>query len=252
MKKPLIQSLERALDIVEIIRDASEAMRSADVARMSGLRVATANNILRTLYQRGYLTQDESSRYLLGPECFKLYGASADRFTELKRIVSVPVQELAAATGDTTFFGCEYYGSLYCVSISQGGGQLVVSPQQSWLDQLHCTASGKIIIAEHGLDWYAGLCRRTPPQALTEHTIVTVEAMAAEVEQIREKGYALSVGECAEEIAAVGIAVRDRSGAFVGALGQTFPAFYLENGRIDVEGRVEQMRRCARGIADEL
>ncbi len=251
-KKPLIQSLERALDIVEIVRDADGPMRSADVARRMGLRTATANNILRTLYQRGYLAQDDSSRYVLGSECFKLYSQASDRFTDLRRVVSEPVRELSERTGDTAFFGCEYYGSVYCVSMSIGGGQLVVSPQQSWVDQLHCTASGKIIIAEHGIDWYAEQCRRRPPRALTARTLVTVDAMAAEIGKIHEAGYALSIGECAEEIAALGIAVRDRTGAFVGALAQTFPAFYLESGRIDPVRRVEALRTSAARISHDL
>ncbi len=252
MKKPLIQSLERALDIVEIIRDAGEPVRSADVARLAGLRVATANNILRTLYQRGYLAQDESSRYLLGASCFKLYSAASDRFTDLRRAVSRVVRELAAATGDTAFFGCEVQGSLYCISISIGDGQLVVSPQQSWLDLLHCTAAGKVVIAEKGLEWYSQLCRRKPPKVLTSRTITTAAAMAAEIATVRETGYALSVGECAEEVAALGVAVRNRTGELVGALSQSFPALYLENGRVDPARRAEMLRSRAEGIGDEL
>jgi IclR family acetate operon transcriptional repressor len=251
-KKPLIQSLERSLDILEIVRDATAAIRSTDVAQQAGLRVPTANNILRTLFQRGYLRQDANSRYLLGPECFKLYSKASDSFSDLRRVVGTPVRELAEGTGDTAFFGCEYYGTLFCVALSQGGGQLVVSPQQSWLEQLHCTAAGKIVIAEKGVEWYAGLCRREPPKKLTPCTIVTVQGMVSEIEQIRQVGYALSVGESAEEIAALGVAVHDRSGMFVGSLAQSFPALYLESGRIEPARRAKRLHQIAERIAREL
>lgn len=252
MKKPLIQSVDRALDILEIVRDGTEPVRSSDVAQKAGLQVATTNNFLRSLFQRGYLAQDANSRYLLGPECFKLYSGAADRFTELRRVANGPVKELAGKTGDTTFFGCEYYGSLYCVSISVGGGQIVVPSQQSWLEKLHCTAAGKIVIAEKGIEWYAELCRRQPPKSLSPRTITTVEGMIPEIEKIHKKNYSLSVGECAEEIAALGIAVRNRSGEFVGALGQSFPALYLESGQINPAKRAEQLQTVAKGIGNEL
>jgi len=71
-RKTLIQSLDRALDILEIVRDGAGSLRSSDIAERAGLGVATAHNIIRSLYQRGYLAQDENSRYLLGPECFRL------------------------------------------------------------------------------------------------------------------------------------------------------------------------------------
>jgi DNA-binding IclR family transcriptional regulator len=252
MKKPLIQSLERALDILEIVRDGNGPVRASAVARQAGLRVATASNIVRTLYQRGYLAQDENHRYLLGASCYKLYNAASDRFSEVRRVVSGVVRELAEATGDTTFFGCECHGSLYCIAISIGDGHLVVSPHQSWLDLLHCTAAGKVVIAEKGVEWYSDLCRQQPPKALTPRTITTPAAMATEITTIRETGYALSVGECAEEIAALGVAVRNRAGELVGALSQSFPALYLENGRVEPVTRAAMLQRHAERIGDGL
>lgn len=251
-KKSLIQSLDRALDILEIVRDSSESSRSMDIAEKMGLRVATTNNILRSLYQRGYLAQDENSRYTLGPECFKLYQDASDSFEELRRIVSAPVKELAEKSGDTTFFGSEYYGTLYCVAISVGGGQLVVSNTQKWLDLLHCTAAGKVIIAEKGVEWYKKVCAKKEPVKLTSRTIVTCDGMAREIEKIQRDGYALSIGESAEEIAAIGVAAYNNDGTFVGALAQAFPAIYLETGKVDPKERNLILKQYTREIKNKV
>ena len=90
-KKSLIQSLDRALDILELVRDSAGAVRSSDIAEKVGLGVATAHNIIRSLYQRGYLAQDDNSRYLLGPECFKLYQGVSDNIAALRRVVEPAV-----------------------------------------------------------------------------------------------------------------------------------------------------------------
>ena len=251
-KKTLIQSLDRALDILELVRDKDDSVRASDIADKLGLGMATAHNIIRSLYQRGYLTQDDNSRYLLGPECFKLYKRASSDFDELRWVVNAPVAELADKTGDTTFFGCEYFGSLYCVSLSVGGGQLVVINTQEWLDQLHCTASGKIIIARHGVEWFTRLCKRKKPPRLTDKTVTTPEAMAAEIDAIRLRGYALCIGECHEGIAALGIGVYDANGKFIGSLGQSFPSFYLESGKIIPAERAALLQKYADKISHEI
>ncbi len=251
-KKTLIQSLDRALDILELIRDRDDSVRASDIAEELGLGVATAHNIIRSLYQRGYLTQDDNSRYLLGPECFKLFKRAASNFEELRRVIDPPVAELAKKTGDTTFFGCEYYGSLYCVSHSVGGGQLVVQNQQRWLEQLHCTGCGKMIIAHYGIEWYERLCKRKKPQKFTEKTILTTNDMAQELELIDKQNYALSIGECYDGIAAIGIAVYDAKGGFVGSLSQSFPSFFLESGQVVPKERAALLQKYAEKISHEL
>ena len=251
-KKTLIQSLDRAFDILEIVRDSSGAVRATDIANQLSLGVATAHNLIRSLYARGYLTQDENNRYLLGPECFKLYSAAGNNFDELRNIVSAPVQNLADESGDTTFFGCEYYGTLYCVSISTGGGQLVVTAKQDWLEKLHSTAAGKMINAQKGIQWYKKVCTNNPPQKFTEKTITTIKSMNAETLEIKKNAYAVSDKECSDEVAAVGVPVYDKDNKFVGSLAQSFPSFYLENGKIVLEERVKLLNSYAEKISNEL
>ena len=251
-KKSLIQSLDRALDILELVRDNIDSMRASDIAVQLGLGVATAHNIIRSLFQRGYLAQDENNRYFLGPECFKFYSSAGNNFDELRNIVRVPIQVLADQTGDTTFFGCEYYGSLYCVAISSGKGQLVVNVKQNWLEKLHSTAAGKIIIAQKGIEWYEKICKNNHPQKFTKNTITTIKAMNVEIQNIKNHGYALSDKECSNEVAAIGVAVFDKDKQFVGSIGQSFPAFYLENGKIDIKERTELLNSYAEKICNEF
>ena len=251
-KKTLIQSLDRAFDILAIVRDSQGAVRATDIANQLSLGVATAHNLIRTLYVKGYLAQDENNRYLLGPECFKLYSAAGKNFAELRNVVSKPVQNLADESGDTTFFGCEYYGSLYCVSISTGGGQLVVAAKQEWLDKLHSTAAGKIIIAQKGIEWYKKVCKNNSPQMFTDKTITTAKAMDAEIAKIKKNGYALSDKECSDEVAAIGVAVYDKDNKFVGSLAQSIPSFYLESGKIILKDRVKLLNSYAEKISNGL
>ena len=83
-KKPLIQVLERAFDILEMLGRTKRAYRSSEIAAELNLSQQTVNNLLRTLYERGYLSQTERREYRLGGQCFYL-GACADRWQELRK-----------------------------------------------------------------------------------------------------------------------------------------------------------------------
>ena len=251
-KKTLIQSLDRALDILAIVRDSANPVRSTDIAEQLGLGVATAHNIIRSLYIRGYLAQDENSRYVLGPECFRLYREAAEPFEQLRKAAAPQVRELASATGDTTFFGVEYYGTLYCVSLSVGNGQLVVSGKQDWLDKLHSTAAGKVIIAEKGLEWFERIAAKQKFEKFTDRTLTTPAEMTGEIAKIKKSAYALSIDECSNGIAALGIPVYDKDGKFIGSLAQSFPTMYLENGKINPDERAKLLQSFARKITEAL
>ena len=70
--KTLIQSVDRAIEILEIVRDAEGPVRAAMIAHEMELPLKTAHNLIRSLLQHGYLVQNEEKSYQLGPECFLL------------------------------------------------------------------------------------------------------------------------------------------------------------------------------------
>lgn len=62
----LVQSLVRALDIMESVSRSPSGVRLADVSDELGLNTTTAYNLMRTLAERGYLQKDSLNRYRLG------------------------------------------------------------------------------------------------------------------------------------------------------------------------------------------
>ena len=62
----LVQSLVRALDILEYVSRSPSGVRLSDAGAELGLNTTTAYNLMRTLALRGYLQKDSLSRYHLG------------------------------------------------------------------------------------------------------------------------------------------------------------------------------------------
>lgn len=247
-KKTLIQSIDRALEAMNIIMNAGRPVRSSEIATKMELEPRTMHNIIRSLYLHGYLAQDNESRYLLGPECLRLCNMVKSNFESLGFAARAPVSSLAKQTGNTSFFGCEYYATLYCVALFHESGYWMINGKQDWLNTIHATAAGKIIIAEKGIEWFAKICKNESLERFTDKTIVTQEAMALEIEKIKNNGYALCISEHLPGVSALAVAVKMPDGQLIGTLAQSFPDYLLETGRIIPEERVKVIHQAAEKI----
>ena len=79
MPQPRVQSLERALDLLEALASTDE-LGVSDLAARTGLVPSTAHRLLGTLVSRGYAAQSPASgRYLLGYKLLELTSGLQDR-----------------------------------------------------------------------------------------------------------------------------------------------------------------------------
>ncbi|MFW5857046.1 MAG: helix-turn-helix domain-containing protein, partial [Planctomycetota bacterium] len=62
----LVQSVGKALDLLELLGDAGE-LRLADLCERTGLKSPTAHNLVRTLASRGFVEKRPGGRYRVGP-----------------------------------------------------------------------------------------------------------------------------------------------------------------------------------------
>ncbi len=64
----IVQSVQRAIDILEMVADRRDGARLTEIADALDLNKTTAHNLLRTLRTRGFLTKDTANRIQIGPK----------------------------------------------------------------------------------------------------------------------------------------------------------------------------------------
>ena len=216
-KNPLIQVLDRALDIMELLARAEKPMRSVDIAREMGVGLQTLNNQLRTLYLRGYLSQDASRCYRLGPQCFYL-GSFADRWSGLRSAVVEPLGRLVRETGLAGFAGVVENDKMLAVALLNPGETAPRQPPQLWAEELHSTACGRVLLAAMTETGRHKLLARTTRRNLTGRTVVDPAALDALCREVLLAGYAEVRGESRPGVSSVAVPVRDASGRTYAAL----------------------------------
>ena len=61
-----VQSIERALDIIEVLADYQDGLGVTEIAARIGLNKSTVHRILSTLMARGYVSKTDKGAYRLG------------------------------------------------------------------------------------------------------------------------------------------------------------------------------------------
>jgi DNA-binding IclR family transcriptional regulator len=83
---------------------------------------------------------------------------------------------------------------------------------------VHCTSSGKVLLAYLPEARRQVVLRAAPFTALTPHTITDRSQFAAELDRVRRRGWAEAVNEREVGVASIAAPVRDISGEVVAAI----------------------------------
>ncbi|MBQ6596441.1 MAG: IclR family transcriptional regulator [Lentisphaeria bacterium] len=227
-RKTLIQSVERALDILEIIGRADGPVKNCEIAARLGISPTTANNLIRTLYSRCYLDQHRGGRYSLGLQSFIL-GSSADIWRDLRLASLEPMRRLNIESDATCFLGVLYQYQLIAINRITSRSPISISIRQTWLDRYHSTATGKVLLSvlpETELDSFL---KKHPLRRLTEKTICDPEELKADLAGIRRLGYAVTRDESGFGVSALGVPISGRDGRVIAALGITFSSYFFND-----------------------
>ena len=122
----------------------------------------------------------------------------------------------------------------YAVNVDQAAGPSTVATH-NWIGRLtplHCTSSGKVLIAHLDPAGGPACSPRSGMAALTPSTVTATERLDEELARVRETGYAVTVEEYELGLNAVAAPVRDRSGQVIAAVSVSGPSYRLDEPRI--------------------
>ena len=200
-----VQSLERAFAILETMADAGGVISLSQLANDAQLPLPTIHRLVRTLVDLGYVRQEASRQYSLGPRLIRL-GDTTSRM--LGRWARPHMERLAHELGESVNLAMldgdqiVYVGQ---VMASRNSMRMFTEVGRRLLP--HSTGVGKAIMASMDRDEVLALLDRTGMPAMTSHTITTPEAFVAELDRTLERGYALDEGEQEVGVRCVAVAV---------------------------------------------
>jgi IclR family KDG regulon transcriptional repressor len=244
------QSLERGLDILEMIEAESGDIGVRELARRLGLSPTIVQRLVSSLAVRGYIEKNlETSRYRLGHRSMIL-GASGERGVDYAATARRELDRLAHEHHLNGFVAVLRGGRAIYLLAVQAESPVAIRVSLGSEMPLHSTAAGKVLLASLDDGEARKRLGHRKLAAITPHTITDPAALIASLAKVRRQGYATVVEENIPGVLSVGAPITDRGGHVVAALSVAFPK-YLESG-LTLQGSIPLVTAAALRISRAL
>jgi len=245
-----IQSIERAAAILRLLSGRTRRLSLVELTGELGLPKGTVYGMLRTLVQVGFVEQDpETGKYRIGATLLHL-GSSYLDGNELRTRALNWSDWLAARSRESVRIGTMHEGRVLIVHHVFRPDDSPQALEVGALLPAHASAMGKVLLATN--PYVVAELSKAQLPSITGATITDPYQLSAELEEVRERGWAAEVEELIIGEASCAAPIRDRRGVSVGAIAVTGPVERVcENGQPRAE-LVTYVREGARTISRDL
>jgi DNA-binding IclR family transcriptional regulator len=218
-----------------------EPSSAPQIAEALQVHPRTARRLLNRLVADGWLQRVDGPRPLYVPtmRIVALAAQLADR-APVVRLGATVARDLQATSGNVVHLAVPSYRS--ALRLLRVNGHAGSQPQLRDLAPAHAIAGGKLLLAYRD-PWRESVLER-PLEPVTESTVIDPDAVRAEAETTRARGFATEDGEFRPGVRAIAAPVRDAFGDVVAALALSGTGAELED--------IDRAARQVAAAADEL
>lgn len=244
-----VSSLARGLEVLRAFNRTRRKMTLSEVAAETGHTRAGARRILLTLVHEGYAVAD-GKLFDLTPQVLELgYSVLSSKGAwDIARPfidhLSDEIKESVSAAVLDRFEVVYVSGAQYHRVISVG---ITVGARFP----AHCTATGRVLIAEQPKEMWPGILQNIPLTAMTQHTVTDRQQFRRILEEVREKGWCLVDQELEIGLISIAVPLRNAVGGLVGAINVGIPTVRMNASEIE-EFILPKLKETAEHISQAL
>ncbi|MGG3470992.1 IclR family transcriptional regulator [Neobacillus pocheonensis] len=250
MAERLIQSIERAADILELFLAFDQELSVKDISDKLGLSKSTVHGIMKTLEYRGYLQQNKDDlKYRLGLKLFELGNRVSHQF-DLGKIARPTIKELVDELKETVHLVVFEQGEVIYIEKLDGPRALRIYSHVGKRAPIYCTGVGKAILAFQEEEEMERLLLNSDLEPYTEYTITDKKKMKTHLHIIREQGYSIDDEEIELGLKCVAAPIFDHHGQVIGAISCAAPKVRMDEVRLAEV--IKQIKQAAASISQRM
>lgn len=221
-----VASTKTSFAIIEELAERPDGAEMTAIADELSVAKSTVYNHLNTLRKLGYVVKREN-KYALGLE-FLTLGDRARRRYSLSHFAKQEIQDIVEEVGERAQVMVEEDGrGVYIYQVKAESG-IQTDSHVGTVVRLHATAVGKAYLAFLPESKRERILAEAPLSEKTPNTLTDRDDLRADLETIRERGYAVNEEEKTMGMRAVGAPIRsDDDGTVLGALSVSGPTTRL-------------------------
>lgn len=218
-----IRSVNRALSVFNSFNSKHLEWGITDLAEQLDLHKSTMHRLMSLLESEGFLEKNQvSQKYRLSLKFLEL-GRLVQESFDVRKIALPYLQQLSDRVNKTVHLvvrdGNE---AIYIEKIDRPDAVVQYSRVGKRL-QLHCSAVGKIFLADLSEEEVENLLGRNNFEAYTKNTITTLPELLVQVREVREKGFAFDREELEYGLVCVGAPIKNEAGRVLAGISISGP-----------------------------
>lgn len=215
----LNRTTQRTVDILKLVSKNPEGITLDDLCSTLALPKTSAYDIVTTLAEMGMVHVDrgQRQRYTIGLTAYRI-GINYTNNMDFISVIEPELKAFAKEVGKTVFFGVRSDHEVVYICKAEPENPIITTATVGTKNPMYCTSLGKAILAYSDEETREQVLNRIRFRPKTERTIQNREALLKELEQVREKGYALDAREVEEHMECVGAPVLGSDGTVLGAI----------------------------------
>lgn len=225
-----LKSVARSFDIIEYLRENGAATLS-EIAAQFDLPISTAHIHLSTLVKSDYVIKEDGLY-----RCSLLFlrtGGQLRNRKVLYRAAKSEIDDLQRQVSEIANIGVLENGYMVQLYKSENPESIDDSAPEGAHLYLHTTSTGKAILSQLSEDKLDAIIEQRGLPELTPTTITTKSDLISELQEIRERRYAINRGEHYTGVFAIGTPILSDSGGVLGAISISGPLNRIEENRIE-------------------
>ena len=246
-----VQSLVRALSILEALSDRREGLTLTEVARAVRLPRSTAHRLLTTMEGLHFVEFSSATQgWSVGLRAYRV-GAAVDQTRVIERLAQPILRSLMLEVGETVSVMVPDGTDVRIVA--QVSPQAALTPRPPGVGELlpaHACAAGKAILSSRSPAAVQAHIADEPLIARTQRSLTTGETLTADLERARRRGFAVDDEEYLSGLRCVAVPILDGRSVARAALSISGPAARLRDDWLGALGR--RLAPAAERFADAL
>ena len=232
MEKKIIQSIDRALQIIELFSLEKYEWGITEISKALNIYKSNIYNVLITLAGRGFIVKDsKTDKYKLGIKFFEL-GSVVIKNMDLIKTTRPYIEKIFNEFKETVHLGVLDDGRVVSVEREESDEGLCSHIEIGKRTPLHSTAVGKAIMAYLSENEINLIIKEKGLTKFTENTIITEKDLEKEFKKIRKQGYAIDNMETQKGVLCIASPIRNYSGRVFASMSVSGPAFRIDKDKI--------------------
>jgi DNA-binding IclR family transcriptional regulator len=238
----------KALDVLDAVAAYGRPVRFSDLLAHSTYPRATLYRFLQTLTNQGMLAyNDETGTYALGIRLVRL-AHTAWSTSSLAPIARPFLDRLSAETGETIHLAQMDHGQVLYVDKRNAAKPVEMFSSAGKVGPAYCTGVGKAILAFMENTAKDRIIAQQSFHRFTAQTLDSAEKLRAELDAIRQRGYAFDREEHEPGIICCAVPIISEFGRVIGAISVTSTT--LRTSLTALEQQAPRIQSIAKDIAN--